>query len=458
MDLASLLMPMLSGGMGAQGSMQGMQPVQPPGTQAQQGSMAPFMNPDQMAQLQTDTLDYQRKNQLANALMSQGYVPNSGKFGMLAGIASMLGGKLAQNSNDAKLSDIIKRQYQADAEAASAARAQQRDDIKFKTDEEIRKEIADKQAGLQYAPMTYAAGLGGFDPRTGQVSIDPNVQQTDIATKTAEAMAAARAAAMYREAPGAGEIAGLNAKLALAQKMGATPDQLRAMITGTAAQNPETQVVGSMLVDKRTGKATPILDPTTGKMIDASADAKSNAVVEKAQGGLAKQVLNYVSTATKTPVETLQKMTPEEVENLYRRKGGRDWGTALASVLPGGTAIAGKFNPNLNSFATGAQAMEARIQHPVGTIPYNAEVLARQSSIGPEKTDEFNARFIRSALEDAAGEGSGAAQPLVASQGSGAQSAIPAPAIARLKANPSEAALFDAQFGQGSAAQVLGGR
>lgn len=230
MDLASLLMPMLSGGMGAQGSMAGLQPIQQPGTAQQQGSMAPYMNPDQMAQLQTDTLDYQRRNQLANALMSQGYVPNSGKFGMLAGIASMLGGKFAQSQNDSKLSDIIKRQYQAESQAAAAKRAQDLQDLIAKTNVETQGKITEDEAKSKFEKQ-YQKNVvdNGFviDPNNPGASVAvPGFSAAQIALAGGKANAEAAARARYAGADSA-------AQLGQIQKLMAMPDSpvKQAMLT-----------------------------------------------------------------------------------------------------------------------------------------------------------------------------------------------------------------------------------
>lgn len=200
MDLASILAPMLTGQMG--GATQQPQQIGQM-TPTQQGGLSPYYDPTQLAQLETDQLAYQRRNQLAQTLMQNGgqYIPNSGKFGVIAGLAQMLGGKLAQNSNDEKLSDIVRRQMEAQSQAAQAQAAKERSDLTFKTDEDIRKDDAGNKSKLANAGMSYAAGLGGFDPRTGQVSIDPNIQQTEINTKLTEAQNAARIAAANREGP-----------------------------------------------------------------------------------------------------------------------------------------------------------------------------------------------------------------------------------------------------------------
>lgn len=202
--LADMLMPMLMAGA-------------PAAQQQGQGQMGQFYDPNALAQLETDKADYQRKAQLAQMLQTQGYVPNSGKFGMLAGLASMLGGTIMQHKNDDRLSDIIKRQFDADSQAAQAKRAQDLEDERRKWQEDVDKQRLGKQADLEFAPKSYASGLGAFDPRTGQVAIDPNISAQDIATKTAIANAQARAQASTAGAAGA-------AKMAQVRQLMAQPD------------------------------------------------------------------------------------------------------------------------------------------------------------------------------------------------------------------------------------------
>lgn len=205
MGLLDQLMPMLQGGMmgATQQPAAGMQ-----GTAQQQGNLAPFYDPTALAQLQSDQLAYQRKAQLAQQLMQTGYTPNSGKFGVFAGIASILGGRLAQDQNDSKLSDIVKRAIEAQSQAAQAQRMQQRQDETFKTDEDIRKDTASEAAKRQYAPLQFQAS-GAFDPSTGAYTPSVAAAQQEIGIKGAEADAAARATAKYREAPGAANAAAM---------------------------------------------------------------------------------------------------------------------------------------------------------------------------------------------------------------------------------------------------------
>ncbi len=377
----------------------------PPITGQSMGGMMPFISPDQIAQNQTDMLQWQQKQALAQQLMQAQYQPNTGKTGVGATILERVMGALAQNQQNAKLSDILKQQFQIENQASQAKKQQEIED-------EYRKmQIAIQQAtgiakgeGQVKNELNPIEAIGGgkfiLDHRTNQLSINPDYNASEIDLEKAKA----QIAAANRQGP-ADPYAGI--KQALASGVITQDEATKRMhdvalgISNNGGSASDWQVIGSNRVNKVTGEVQPLKD-ASGKLIPAGTDAKSNAVVEKSQEGLADNVLQYVATATHTDVDKLRSMTPDQVQALYKQKGGRDWGTAIASAIPGiGQYIVSKANPNLDAFATGAQANEARIQHPVGTIPYNAEVLARKSSIGPEKTDTFNAAFIKKALEDA---------------------------------------------------------
>lgn len=156
-------------------------------------------DPNAAANLQADAIKLQQNRMMAQALMQQGgqYIPGSGKAGIAAGLASLIRGKMMESGQDESMRDILQRQFAQDNEAAQAKRAQELEDEGRKLTNEIFKGRELKKADLEFSPQQYAAGLGAFDPRTGQVSIDPNISASKLAEKDAEL----RLGAKYRQGP-----------------------------------------------------------------------------------------------------------------------------------------------------------------------------------------------------------------------------------------------------------------
>lgn len=88
------------------------------------------VDPLALPQIQTDLMRGQRDLQFADALMNAGYVPNSGALGAVSQIAQAFMGRKLSRKADEKISDALKRQFEADntriaREAALKAREQQ---------------------------------------------------------------------------------------------------------------------------------------------------------------------------------------------------------------------------------------------------------------------------------------------------------------------------------------------
>lgn len=199
-----------------------------------QGSQ--YFDPQALAQLQADQMRLQQRQQLAQSLMQGGYVPNSGKAGVLTSVLSSLAGGLVQRQNNEKITDLLKRQLEASGQAEKAKHDQEMADEQRKFQQELQKIGYTEKAKKDYAPAQFQGG-GTFDPSTGQWAGNQAYVAQEVGMKGAEADAAARANARYREAPGAGESAALQRKLALAKQMGATPEQLLHIVTGGAGSS-----------------------------------------------------------------------------------------------------------------------------------------------------------------------------------------------------------------------------
>ena len=81
---------------------------------------AAFLDPNAIAQNAAQQNQLGMQSQLAQSLMSRGYIPNSGFGGALAQMAqAMIGMKMLQGSKD-QMSDLYAKQLQAAQQAAQA--------------------------------------------------------------------------------------------------------------------------------------------------------------------------------------------------------------------------------------------------------------------------------------------------------------------------------------------------
>src|ERR1044072_6224977 len=78
---------------------------QPPMGQAPQIGASQYYDPMALAQLQADQQKLMRNQALAQTSMQQGgqYIPNSGKAGIAAGLASLIRGRMLDGQNDEKV-------------------------------------------------------------------------------------------------------------------------------------------------------------------------------------------------------------------------------------------------------------------------------------------------------------------------------------------------------------------
>lgn len=101
---------------------------------------AAFLDPQGLGQLQSDESRQGQMSQLGQAMMQQGYIPNSGFGGALNQIAhSLLGMYMVKQAQD-QAGQLYSRRAELEAQAAQAARKAARDDESFKTNESLRLE------------------------------------------------------------------------------------------------------------------------------------------------------------------------------------------------------------------------------------------------------------------------------------------------------------------------------
>ena len=190
--------------------------------------------PTPMAQIEGDIASGQQKLDLANSLMGAEYVPNSGIWGVISQVAqSMYGQKLAKDSNE-KITDAISRRMQEmnkaeDAKRLAAAAEEQR---KLNALREQRRTDANAMGITGKDIERYA--ITGEMPKASKMKFDKGffineetgqVVKNDDWLKAQEQIKRAGVSAPQPRAPSA-----LAERIELAKAMGATPEQLKALV------------------------------------------------------------------------------------------------------------------------------------------------------------------------------------------------------------------------------------
>lgn len=163
---------------------------------AQMGGMIPFISPDQIAQNQADMLAWQQRQALAQQLMNAQYQNNTGRAGVAGTVLQRVMGALAQNQQNAKLSDILKQQFAIENQAAQAQRQQKLEDDyrKMQLAVEQATQIArgEGQVKNELNPIE-AIGGGKFilDHRTGELKVNPDYNASELELEKAKAAIAA---------------------------------------------------------------------------------------------------------------------------------------------------------------------------------------------------------------------------------------------------------------------------
>ena len=192
---------------------------------------AGYLDPETLAQLQAQQGQAGLQSQLGQELMSRGYVPNSGKMGAFSqGLQNVIGALMQQNSIS-QMKDVYKGQLNAANAAALLKQKQDDADQVKKTDEAIRQGVgiaggsadAKAQVDLKYGDQMGAQAAKAAGLKAGAESSANLPNQEALAKYTKQQEAA------YRQAPE------FQQKIALAQKFGASPDQIKAMVLGDNA-------------------------------------------------------------------------------------------------------------------------------------------------------------------------------------------------------------------------------
>jgi hypothetical protein len=193
-------------------------------------SLLAYMDPTAFGQLQGDRSHADLLGQLGQQMLQSGYTPNSGWGGALAQIAQAIAGSAALNKSQEQIAGLGQRQVQALSAAEEKKRAQQAADDEAKNQRDIAKALAEKEGGiklgLQYGDQTSAAeakAAGAKALAEGTATLPLHEQ---------EARFKANLDAQNRQP------AEFERKMAAAKQMGASPEELRAMVIGNQGNTP----------------------------------------------------------------------------------------------------------------------------------------------------------------------------------------------------------------------------
>src|SRR6478735_9176839 len=111
-----------------------------------------FMDPTRQAQLYSDMQRTQQRQQLAQALMSPNYVPNSGVAGILGSALSAFVGARLQDKTNKSMADTMREYFAEQNQAAQAKHAQSMADEQRKFQLELQKIGYTEKAKRDFAP------------------------------------------------------------------------------------------------------------------------------------------------------------------------------------------------------------------------------------------------------------------------------------------------------------------
>lgn len=201
--------------------------------------------------------------------------------------------------------------------------------------------------------------------------------------------------------------------------------------------------------DAQIATALGVKAPTAPKA-SAAASAAAGGGFNARQAGGARQAataaVNYAAALTGLLPTQLSTMSPEEVEKAVIEQGGRLFQGPVLGEVP---FISSRINSDLTPFAESMAASQALVNNPAGPVTKPDVDTARVTVPNPRQPIEVQAKQIRNLLEQA--------QQASAKAPAAAGVTPPAQAIEYLRSNPRLAPAFDAKYGPGASARVLGG-
>lgn len=149
-----------------------------------------------------------------------------------------------------------------------------------------------------------------------------------------------------------------------------------------------------------------MVEPVQGTLPKDAPESAGGMNPRQAAGRAARNsaALDYVTNLTGVPKDELAKMSPDQVAQVMREKGGRGVQGVAARVVSGipfvGQGITDAINSDIAPFSSQMAAGQVSINNPAGDVGEKAFELARRQVPSPEIPLEQQAQMIQKMLEE----------------------------------------------------------
>lgn len=308
--------------------------------------------PQQMPQdnpgiLQAQLMQQEQQRKLADSLMKQGYIPNSGGLGALAMVASAWKGKKMAKDADEKIADATKRLFEAQnaeeqRKAAAALQAEiDKENRKFKQDAAMK--------GIEHGYKEAETPTDIKELR--MLREDPALAQHDLTRRRASASSTnisvpgEKYVAPFEKALAEADVGMYNdmRKEAMAARQAQmSADQLKTVLDGMPSGNPRmfysqmaAQLGAPAGADYQTQKAlvedqvNAILNAAKGPQTDQDAARARAQIPNMATNPKAREVIfDYIRRKNVEKIETFKKT------DAQFRQGGNLWQNETDTTIP----------------------------------------------------------------------------------------------------------------------------
>lgn len=387
----------------------------------QQEMQAPITN---LSQIEAQIERAKREQALAQALMTSGYVPNSGGLGALAQIVSAWRGKKLDKRAGESVAEAMARKFAEEQKLteAQAAKAAAIEEAKYQRN---RKDtVEDRNYTAEHRLPSYVQTDQGpmISTPGGLVPAHYAAQGGQVPPVATPAQPAGRS--------GADDQAMMVANTLV--KAGIPPDQIEAIIGKLPGMAPgdanspqpeegqkyiqpeagiirppgysqqqaanaraEEQLQLARAAAARADKADARAERADQRAADAANKSGGDSKANHSAAAMAQDAINYAAATIGKSPEEVGKMTPEQIHAEMVKDPRALTSGPIAGSIWGMGRVA---NADLEAYANSAAGKKARLNNPTGPVTNADFEVARKSVFSPEKPASVNADLVFQAL------------------------------------------------------------